>query len=189
MAREFAMKDHLMAPVSIEVILDGGGMVLHQQCEPTFPGAPDRLVGRDIAALLPLGEESALRRCLGRTVPADGASGLDLVAFPDARPMLLRFYILPDGAGSRRVLFSADGTLNGFNGVLRAALGAVHELNNTIGTIAGFADLLKDGSLPADKSRRYLDRIETSVQEAREIGEKLSRDMRRLAAETARAAT
>jgi signal transduction histidine kinase len=184
------MKDHPMARIAIEVILDERGMVLRQQCEPTFPGAADRLVGRNIADLLTLGEESALRRCLGVTVPAEGASGLDLVAFPDARPMLLRFHLLPDGAaGGRQVLFSADGTLTGFNGMLRAALGAVHELNNTIGTIAGFADLMKDGGLPADKSRRYLERIETSVQEARAIGEKLSHDVRRLAAETARAAT
>jgi len=183
------MKDHLMDPVTIEVTLDGRGIVLRHHCEPTFPGTTDRLVGRNIVALLPLGEESALRRCLDGAMPADGASGLDLVVFPDARPMLLRFHILPDNAGGRRVLFSADGTLMGFNGMLRAALGAVHEWNNTIGTIAGFADLMKDGGLPVEKSRRYLERIETSVQEARTIGEKLSHDMRRLAAETARAAT
>jgi hypothetical protein len=183
------MKDQLMARVAIEVILDESGTVLRHHCEPEFAAVADRLVGQNIAGSLLLGEESALRRCLAGPATADGASGLDVVAFTGARPMLLRFHILPDGERGHRVWFSADGTLAGFNGVLRAALGAVHEWNNAIGTIAGFADLMKDGGLPADKSRRYLERIETAVREARAIGEKLSHDMRRLAAETAQAAT
>lgn len=183
------MKDELMSPVAMEVTLDARGTVLRHHCEPELAETADRLAGRNIAGSLPLGEESALRRCLAGPATAEGASGLDVVAFPGTRPMLLQFHVLPDGEGGRRVRFSADGTLAGFNGVLRAALGAVHEWNNTIGTIAGFADLMKDGGLPADKSRRYLERIETAVREAREIGERLSRDMRRLAAETAQAAT
>jgi hypothetical protein len=183
------MKDQLVARVAIEVTVDERGTVLRHHCEPELAALADRLVGRDIAGSLLLGEESALRRCLADPATAAGTSGLDVVAFSGVRPMLLRFHVLPDDGGGRRVRFSTDGTLAGFNGVLRAALGAVHEWNNTIGTIAGFADLMKDGGLPADKSRRYLEQIETSVREARAIGEKLSHDMRRLAAETARAAT
>ncbi len=183
------MDERHTASTTIEIALDKSGTVVRQRSEPTFPGFPEKLVGRNIRDSLLLSGESALLGFLENAGNGREAAGIDLVALPGARPMLLRFHLEPDDAGTRRILLSADAVLTGFNGVLGAALGAVHEWNNAIGTIAGFADLMKDGGLPADKSRRYLERIESSIQEARMIGEKLSRDARRLAAETARSTT
>lgn len=183
------MDERHTASTTIEIAIDGNGTVVHQRSERSFPGFPDRLLGRNIRDSLPLSGESALLGFLESAGSHGEESGIDLVTLPGARPMLLRFHVQEDGSGNRLILLTADALLSGLNGVLGAALGAVHEWNNVIGTIAGFADLMKDGGIPAEKSRRYLERIESSVHEARAIGEKLSRDARRLAAETARSAT
>lgn len=183
------MDERPTAATTIEIEIDANGAIVRQRSEPPFPGFPDRLPGRSLRDQLPLAGESALLGILESSGPHAESTGIDLVTLPGARPMLFRFRVERIDPATTRIVFAADALLSGLNGVLGAALGAVHEWNNVIGTIAGFAELMKDGGLPAEKARRYLERIETSIQEARTIGEKLSRDTRRLAAETARSST
>lgn len=180
------MDERHTASTMIEIAIDASGVVVRQSSKGGFPGYPEKLVGRNMRDALRSTGESELLGFLEGVGDGRSASGIDLVALPGARPMLLRFHAEAGNAGVRHIRLTSDAMLAGFNGVLGAALGAVHEWNNAIGTIAGFTELMKEGGLPADKSRRYLERIESSINEARMIGENLSRDARRLAAETAR---